>query len=39
LPLDVTPLLGQSYSEISAIVAFLESLNGELPQVSRPALP
>jgi cytochrome c peroxidase len=39
LPLDVTPLLGQSYSEVSAIVAFLESLNGEPPQVSRPALP
>jgi cytochrome c peroxidase len=39
LPLDVTPLLGQSYSEIAAIVAFLESLTGEQPQVSRPALP
>ncbi|MEW6126857.1 MAG: cytochrome c peroxidase [Acidobacteriota bacterium] len=39
LPLDVAPLLGQSYSEISAIVAFLESLNGELPNISRPVLP
>lgn len=39
LPLDVTRLLGQSYSEVSAIVAFLESLNGEQPQVSMPALP
>ncbi|MCI0389774.1 MAG: cytochrome-c peroxidase [Acidobacteria bacterium] len=39
LPLDIAPLLGQSYSEISAIVAFLESLNGEIPQVSPPRLP
>jgi cytochrome c peroxidase len=39
VPLDVAPMLGQSYSEISAIVAFLESLNGEMPQISRPILP
>lgn len=39
LPLDIAPLLGQSYSEISAIVAFLEALNGEIPQVSPPRLP
>lgn len=39
LPLDIAPLLGQSYSEISAIVAFLETLNGEIPQVSPPRLP
>jgi hypothetical protein len=32
-------MLGQSYSEISAIVAFLEALNGEIPQVSPPRLP
>ncbi len=39
LPLDIAPLLGQSYSEISAVVAFLESLNGESPQISKPVLP
>jgi len=39
LPLDITPLLGQSYSEISAIVAFLESLSGQARQVSTPTLP
>jgi cytochrome c peroxidase len=39
LPLDIEPLLGQSYSEISAIVAFLESLTGEPQLVSKPTLP
>ncbi|HUE71179.1 MAG TPA: cytochrome c peroxidase [Pirellulaceae bacterium] len=39
LPLDVEPLLGQSYSEIPALVAFLESLTGEAPQVAKPELP
>jgi cytochrome c peroxidase len=39
LPLDIAPLLGQSYSEISAIVAFLESLTGEQPEISKPDLP
>lgn len=39
LPLDVQPLLGQSYSEISDIVAFLEALTGDAPQVTRPRLP
>jgi hypothetical protein len=39
LPLDIAPLLGQSFSEITAIVAFLESLNGEIPEVSPPRLP
>lgn len=39
LPLDVEPLLGQSYSEIPALVAFLESLSGEAPQVAKPELP
>lgn len=39
LPLDVSPLLGQSYSEIPAIVAFLESLSGEVPRVEPPRLP
>jgi cytochrome c peroxidase len=38
-PLDVEPLLGQSYSEISAIVAFLESLTGDPRPVSKPTLP
>lgn len=39
LPLDVQPLLGQSYSEIPAIVAFLESLTGEVPKIEPPELP
>lgn len=39
LPLDVEPLLGRSFSEIPAIVAFLESLSGEMPDVSPPELP
>jgi cytochrome c peroxidase len=39
LPLDIAPLLGQSYSEISAVVAFLESLTGETPEISKPTLP
>jgi cytochrome c peroxidase len=39
MPLDIAPLLGQSYSEISAIVAFLESLTGEPPVISKPTLP
>jgi cytochrome c peroxidase len=39
LPLDIAPLLGQSYSEISALVAFLESLSGELPTIVKPTLP
>jgi cytochrome c peroxidase len=34
--LDIAPLLDRSYSEISPIVAFLESLNGESPQIRRP---
>jgi cytochrome c peroxidase len=39
LPLDIEPLLGQSYSEISDVVAFLESLNGEPIKITPPALP
>jgi cytochrome c peroxidase len=39
LPLDIEPLLGRSYSEISDVVAFLESLSGEPPAVTRPNLP
>lgn len=36
---DVQPLLGRSFSEIPAIVAFLESLTGEAPKVEPPELP
>ncbi|MBP85536.1 MAG: cytochrome-c peroxidase [Planctomycetaceae bacterium] len=39
LKLDVEPLLGQSFSEIDAIVEFLRSLDGELPKVVAPKLP
>jgi cytochrome c peroxidase len=39
LPLSITALTGQSYSEISAIVAFLESLTGAAPQPPPPTLP
>jgi cytochrome c peroxidase len=36
LELDIQPLLGQSYSEIPDLVAFLESLTGEPPTVEPP---
>lgn len=39
LPIDVQPLQGQSFSEIAALVAFLESLTGEAPRVEAPPLP
>ncbi len=39
LPVDIEPLLGQSYSEIDAIVEFLRSLSGEMPAIDRPDLP
>jgi cytochrome c peroxidase len=39
LPLHVQPLSGQSFSEIPDLVAFLESLSGEPPQISPPELP
>ena len=39
LPLSIGSLLGQSFSEIPSIVAFLEALSGETPQVSPPTLP
>ena len=39
LPLDVKPLLGLTFTEIPAVVAFLESLTGEPPEVSPPELP
>lgn len=37
--LDVEPLLGQSFTEISPLVAFLQSLTGEAPEVAPPELP
>jgi cytochrome c peroxidase len=37
--LDVEPLLGQSFSEVSLLVDFLQSLTGETPDVSPPELP
>jgi cytochrome c peroxidase len=37
--LDLEPLLSQSYSEIPAVVAFLESLTGEPIQMKPPKLP
>jgi cytochrome c peroxidase len=39
LPLDVEPVLGLSYSDVDALVAFLESLTGEGPEMTRPELP
>lgn len=39
LPPDIDPLLGLSYSEIRALVAFLESLTGEPPEITPPELP
>jgi cytochrome c peroxidase len=39
LPLDVETQLAGSYSDISAIVAFLESLTGKPPEVTPPELP
>jgi cytochrome c peroxidase len=38
-PLDVAPLLGQSYSEVGDIVAFLAALSGTPPQVAPPERP
>ena len=39
LPLDVQPLFGQSFSEIADLVAFLETLSGEIPHIEPPTLP
>jgi len=39
LPLDIEPLFGRSYAEIADIVAFLESLTGEVPGIDAPNLP
>jgi cytochrome c peroxidase len=39
MQLDVTPLVGQSYSDIQSLVAFLESLNGKPLDIAAPELP
>lgn len=39
LPLDIAPLLDQSFMEIAEIVAFLESLTGKAPEIVPPELP
>ncbi len=39
LPLDVAPRLSESFSDFDPIVAFLESLSGELPKIEPPKLP
>lgn len=39
LELDVAPLLENSFSDISAIVAFLKSLTGKAPEIKPPKLP
>jgi cytochrome c peroxidase len=39
LALDIQPLSGQSFSEISDLVVFLESLSGEPPKITPPDLP
>ncbi|MEX2137632.1 MAG: cytochrome c peroxidase [Pirellulales bacterium] len=36
---EVESLQGRSYSEVSDLVAFLESLSGEPPKIKRPTLP
>lgn len=36
---DVAALSGQSFSEISLLVEFLEALSGELPEITAPELP
>jgi cytochrome c peroxidase len=39
LPLDIEPLVGQSFSDITELVAFLESLTGKPPEITPPELP
>ncbi len=39
MPLDVEPLLGNSFSEIPDVVAFLEALTGNPPKITPPKLP
>ena len=38
-PIDVEPLVDQSFSEMTYIVAFLRSLTGEAPKITMPVLP
>jgi cytochrome c peroxidase len=38
-PLDIEPLLDRSFAEITPLVAFLDSLTGEAPEVLPPDLP
>ena len=38
-PLDIRPLMEQSFSDIEALVEFLKALNGEAPDLSVPKLP
>jgi cytochrome c peroxidase len=39
LTLDFEPLIGRSFSEIAPILAFLDALTGEAPEISPPRLP
>jgi cytochrome c peroxidase len=39
LPIDFEPLVGRSFSEIAPIVAFLDALTGEAPEIAPPRLP
>jgi cytochrome c peroxidase len=39
LTVDVDPLIGESYSDIDAVVEFLKSLSGNVPDVGPPVLP
>jgi cytochrome c peroxidase len=39
LPVDVEPLLGQSFSDIPDVVEFLRSLSGPPPKIQPPELP
>jgi cytochrome c peroxidase len=39
LTLDFEPLIGRSFSEIAPILAFLDALTGEAPDISPPQLP
>lgn len=39
LTIDFEPLMGRSFSEIAPIVAFLDSLTGEAPEITPPRLP
>lgn len=39
LSIDFEPLMGRSFSEIAPIVAFLDALTGEAPEIRPPRLP